>query len=65
MELMRLHRLSQDRRGNLPASIERREIYLRAFVAFVRLLNRCYGKPLRKVSTIANGSRGPRLATRD
>ena len=31
VELMRQHRLHQDRAGHLPASIARRDIYLKAF----------------------------------
>jgi len=35
LELMRRHRLHQDRAGHLPASIQRREIYLRAFARWM------------------------------
>jgi integrase/recombinase XerC len=34
-KLMRLHRLAQERRGNMPASLERRDISLRAFARWL------------------------------
>jgi hypothetical protein len=34
-ELMRLHRIAQDRRGDLPRSMDKREIHLKAFARWL------------------------------